>query len=204
MLQSKLTPGPRRGRLFAPSRPFPRAAKFLGLAVSYILLCGSLLAALVLIVVPAATGSQTYAVLTSSMAPNYAPGTLIVVRPQDFASLRVGDVVTYQVESGKPGVITHRITGFSADQQGNRLLVTKGDNNDATDPEPVREVQVRGKLFYAVPYAGYLANALGQTNRGAVVNVLAVLLIGYGVVTVARGAIGRKPARAADDSEAGE
>lgn len=183
-----LQQSPRRrvpSRLSAPVR-------FVGTLVSCVLLCASVLAALVLVVVPFATGSQTYTVLTSSMAPHYAPGTLVVVKPQAFGELEVGDVVTYQLESGEPGVITHRITGFSADQEGNRLLVTKGDNNDATDPLPVREVQVRGTLLYAVPYVGYLANALGHTDRGALVNVLAVALIGYGVLNLIKGVHDRR------------
>ncbi|TRY17918.1 signal peptidase I [Tessaracoccus rhinocerotis] len=144
-----------------------------------------------MIVVPFATGSQTYVVLTGSMAPGYPPGTLVVVRPHDFGALRVGDVVTYQLTSGQPEVVTHRIVALTSDQQGERLLITRGDANDLDDPEPVREVQVRGKLFYAVPYAGFLANAL-QTNRGAAVNILAVALIGYGSITVVRGVLGRR------------
>lgn len=158
-----------------------------GEAASLLLLSASVLAAIVLVLIPFVTGSQTYSVLTSSMAPRYSPGTFLVVKPQAYQTLRVGDVVTYQIESGKPAVITHRITGFTADQDGNRLLVTKGDNNDATDAEPVREVQVRGKLFYAVPYAGFAANALGRTDRGVVLNVLAGGLICYGALTMVRG-----------------
>lgn len=180
-----------------------RVAGFVGNAVAYVLLLAALLAALVLIVVPFATGSQTYAVLTSSMAPQYPPGTLIVVKPVDFAELEVGDVVTYQLESGKPAVITHRITGITSDQQGNRMLVTAGDNNDAADPEPVREIQVRGKLLYAVPHAGYLANALGKSDRGVWVTVLAFVLIGYGAFSAARGLFERRRTGAEPDGESG-
>ncbi|MCC2594704.1 signal peptidase I [Tessaracoccus sp. OS52] len=181
-----------QGKRNSPSGTPTKTLRAVGQAVSLVLLAASVLAALVLIVVPFATGSQTYTVLTSSMAPRYSPGTFIVVKPAEFSTLEVGDVVTYQIESGKPAVITHRITGFSTDQEGNRLLITKGDNNDATDPEPVQEVQVRGKLLYAVPYAGFLANALGQTNRSMTVNLLAAALIAYGLFLVGHGAAGRK------------
>lgn len=163
--------------------------QWIGQVVSFTVLCVSALAALVLIVVPMATGSQTYSVLTSSMAPHYAPGTFLVVKPQDYEALQVGDVITYQLESGRPEVITHRITTITTDQAGERILITQGDNNDVADSEPVHEIQVRGKLFYAVPYVGFVANALGQTNRGALTTILAIGLIGYGVYSMGRGLI---------------
>lgn len=166
-------------------RTTPAAARWTFDALSLLALCMALLAAIVLIVAPLLTGSQTYTVLTNSMAPAYPPGTYLVVQPTDVNQLRTGDVVTYQIASGRPEVITHRITGFLADQEGERLFVTKGDNNDVAD-RPVQAVQVRGKLLYAVPYVGFLANALGHTDRGLAVTALAVLLIGWGIAMIAR------------------
>lgn len=167
----------------------PRWAQCIGQAVSFVLLLVSVLAAVVLIIVPIVSGSQTYSVLTSSMAPHYPPGTFLVVKPTEFDSLERGDVVTYQLESGQPTVITHRVTGFSTSQDGERLLITQGDNNDVADEAPVMEIQVRGKLFYAVPYVGFLANALGQTDRSWVITALAIALIAFGLFTMVRGAV---------------
>lgn len=144
----------------------------------------TLFAALVLIVLPVATGSQTYTVLTNSMAPKFPPGTFLVMKPVDFDQIQYGDVVTFQLYSGRPEVETHRVVGFGATQQGEKTLITRGDNNGANDPEPVREIQVKGKLFYAVPYVGFVANALGNSDRGTWTVVTAIGLIGYGAVTV--------------------
>ncbi|MGD6979892.1 MULTISPECIES: signal peptidase I [Citricoccus] len=167
----------------------PAWFRWTGQTVSFIALCVFALAAILLIAVPLVTGSQTYSVLTSSMAPKYPPGTFLVVKPTEFDQLRAGDVVTFQIESGRPEVITHRITGFTASQDGERLLITQGDNNDVADPEPVREIQVRGKLFYAVPYVGFVANALGNANRSTLVTILAVALIGWGALSMVRGLV---------------
>lgn len=164
----------------------------IGTGASYVALCLAALTALVLVVIPMLTGSQTYSVLTSSMAPKYAPGTFLVVKPVPFEELRVGDVITYQIESGSPAVITHRITAVSATQDGNLEFTTKGDNNDVEDNLPVREVQVRGKLFYAVPLVGFAANALGNSDRGAALQWGAVALMGYGVVSLVRGALAKR------------
>ncbi|MCC9198031.1 signal peptidase I [Arthrobacter sp. zg-Y820] len=165
---------------------------FIGTCVSYIALCLATLAALALVVVPMLTGSQTYSVLTSSMAPKYAPGTFLVVKPIPFEELRIGDVITYQIESGSPAVITHRITAISAEQSGETVFTTKGDNNDVEDELPVREIQVKGKLFYAVPFVGFIANGLGNSDRGAIAQWGAFALMGYGVVALVRGALAKK------------
>lgn len=155
-------------------------------------------AALVLIVVPRATGSETYTVLTNSMAPAFPPGTFLVMRPVDYDELKYGDVVTFQMYSGRPDVETHRIVGFAATQEGEKTLITKGDNNGVNDAEPVREPQVKGKLFYAVPYVGYAANRLGNADRSLGVTLGATGLIGYGALLVVKGIRGRGRSKKAD------
>lgn len=177
-----------------------------GQALSFCALIITALVAIVLIVVPMASGSQSYSVLTSSMKPNYGPGTFLVVKPTAFDSLKVGDVITYQIESGRADVITHRILSVGADQEGNRTLITKGDNNSLADENPVTEVQVRGKLFYAVPYVGVAANWLGNHDRGVFGKVLAAGFILYGAVTMVSGlrkrrvAVPRAPQEATADA----
>lgn len=161
-------------------------------AVSFTALVLAVLAALVLIVFPRVTGSYTYTVLTNSMAPGYPPGTFIVMKPTPFDELQLGDIITYQLESGRPEVVTHRITGVSATQQGERTYITKGDNNSTEDAEPVLEVQVRGKLFYAVPFVGFVANAAGQGDRNGVIYAAAISLIAYGAFTAGRGFIAKR------------
>jgi signal peptidase len=169
----------------APKRRTALAAA--GKVLNLVVLMIAVFAALVLIVVPKATGSATYTVLTNSMAPNFPPGTFLVVKPVDFDDLKYGDVITFQMYSGRPEVETHRIVGFGGTQEGEKTLVTKGDNNGFNDAEPVRELQVKGKLFYAVPYVGYAANALGNADRNMWATLGAAGLIGYGALLVFKG-----------------
>lgn len=179
----------------------PRWAHRIGRAVGVVLLSLAVLAVSVLILVPKMIGAQTYSVLTNSMAPKYSPGTFIVVQPVPFDELKLGDVITYQIKSGQPGVITHRITGMGFLQTGEKTLTLKGDNNDVVDPDPVREMQVRGKLLYAVPYVGFVGNALGNSDRSLWLVIGAVGLIGYGGVAVFRGARSSRNSTKANDSE---
>ncbi|GAA1131793.1 signal peptidase I [Citricoccus alkalitolerans] len=167
----------------------PTWLEWIGQALSFGFLCISALAAIVLIIIPSASGSQTYSVLTNSMAPSYPAGTFLVVKPTPADALQVDDIITFQMESGRPEVITHRITALTAGQNGERLLITQGDNNDEVDPKPVQDIQVRGTLMYAVPYVGFLASALGRTDRGAMITALAFTLIAFGTFTTSRGAI---------------
>lgn len=48
------------------------------------------------------------------------PGTLLVVLPTPVADIRVGDVVTYQIESGQPSVVSHRVVGTTSSSDGSR------------------------------------------------------------------------------------
>ncbi|WP_240721005.1 signal peptidase I [Pseudarthrobacter sp. NamE2] len=171
----------------APSRPESSGAwAAVGRLASMSAMMIALSAAIILIVVPVATGSQTYTVLTNSMAPKFPPGTFLVMKPVPVNEIQYGDVITFQLYSGRPEVETHRVVGFGATQQGAKTLITRGDNNGANDPEPVRGIQVKGKLFYAVPYVGFVANALGNSDRGTWTVIAALGLIGYGAITVFR------------------
>jgi len=153
--------------------------QYVGVAASAAaLLLVAALAALV-IVVPAVVGGTALTVLTSSMAPAYPPGTLIVIKPTPVDEIRVGDVLTYQIESGKPAVISHRVTTRSISTSGDTTFVTKGDNNALADPEPVQAVQAKGTLWYAIPMLGWVNNAVSGESRGILVPLVAGSLFAY-------------------------
>ena len=108
------------------------------------------------VLVPRLTGSTPMTVLTGSMSPSYPPGTLVVVRPGPADDIAIGDAITYQLRSGEPTVVTHRVVGVGYDGKGERVFTTQGDANESPDREPVRAVQVRGEVWYAVPWIGRL------------------------------------------------
>lgn len=75
---------------------------------------------------------RTLTVLTGSMAPGMAPGSIAIVRPIPPSSLRVGDVLTYNAPvDGRP-IVTHRITEI-LEPGPHPLLRTKGDANPNPD-----------------------------------------------------------------------
>lgn len=118
----------------------------------------------IMIVVPRISGATAYTVLTGSMRPVLPPGTLIVVKPIDTNAIQTGDVVTYQLKSGEPQVVTHRVVGVGTTADGEQRFTLRGDANNTNDPLILPE-QIRGKLWYSVPYAGFLNSAINGEQR---------------------------------------
>lgn len=152
---------------------------FVGQVLSVMLLGLVVAGAAALVVVPRVTGAVPLTVLTGSMSPTYEPGSVVVVRPTPAEQLQIGDPITFQERSGDPTVVTHRIVSISFAGDGTREFTTRGDANGAADPEPVREVQVRGKVWYSVPLVGYAATALDPGMRQLWVKTLAGALLVY-------------------------
>jgi len=141
--------------------------------------------ALAVAVIPWALGGAALTLLSGSMEPWARAGDMVVVRPVDADDLRLGDVVTFQERSGDPTLVTHRIVGrLGPDDQGRDRLITRGDANGANDP-PIVTDQVMGRVMYRVPWVGHLAHGVGD-HRPLVVGGVAALLVGYGLLTLAR------------------
>lgn len=160
---------------------------YLGVGLSAGLLALVVLLGVLVIVVPAATGSTPMTVLTSSMEPTYPPGTLIIVTPIEPQQIRVGDPITYQLKSNEPAVVTHRVISITSSSNGSTSFITKGDNNSAADAAPVIPEQVRGKVWYSLPWIGYLNNLVSGDLRGWVVPAVAIGLFIYAGYMIASG-----------------
>lgn len=171
-------------------------ALLLGLSIGVLGLVVALAA--LLVVVPKTTGSTPLTVLTSSMAPTFPPGTLLVVRPVDTDLVEPGDVLTYQLESGEAAVVTHRVVEVVSSSDGMRSFVLRGDANSSVDADPVMPVQVKGSVWYSLPLVGWVAQAVGGEGRGWVATAVGVVLCLYSVVALGTGVQRRRRAGAAE------
>lgn len=167
------------------------------------LVVGTCLAALAVgLLIPRLAGATPYTVLTGSMTPNLPPGTMVVIRPADTGDISTGDVITYQLKSGQPEVVTHRVVQVRSDLTGRVEWQTKGDANNVPDAVWVRQEQVRGELWYAVPWLGHVTRWLTSAQREQLIQIVAGLLLAYATFTFARpmliGNQRRRPARAQD------
>lgn len=139
------------------------------------------------VLVPRLTGSTPMTVLTGSMAPSYPPGTLVVVRPVAAEDIAIGDPITFQLRSGEPTVVTHRVVGIGYDGTGERVFSTQGDANESPDAVPVKPVQVRGEVWYAVPWLGRLNILFSADQHELMTRVAAGGCFAYAIGVLLRG-----------------
>ena len=125
---------------------------------------------------PRVFGHQLYVVLGGSMSPAFEAGSVVAVKPVDPATLGVGDVISFRT-SADGMLTTHRIVGVNT--EGGLRFTTRGDANNAEDPNPVSAGNVVGVVALAVPYAGYVVNFAG-TLEG-----LLFLVVIPGVIIIA-------------------
>ncbi|WGD37851.1 signal peptidase I [Lysinibacter sp. HNR] len=133
------------------------------------------------IAVPALTGSTALTIKTSSMEPSLPPGTMVIIRSTDPEDIKPGEVLTYQLKSGEPTLVTHRVTQRQTLADGTPVFITKGDANAQPDATPVREVQVTGTVWYSIPYVGWVASFMMGENRTFVVTLTVGALLAYAV-----------------------
>jgi signal peptidase len=184
----------------ATAKPVKRKGvlHYIGVGLSFGLLSLVLMMAVLVVALPMLTKSTPYTVLTSSMTPSYPAGTLVVVKPTDVQQIRIGDVITYQIASNQPEVITHRVIQIVQPAKAGDTVkfVTKGDANSLADPV-VKPVQVRGVVWYAVPYIGWVNNVINGGTRTVIVPIIAGGLFLYAGFMVASSLMGRRRKAAA-------
>jgi signal peptidase I len=95
----------------------------------------------------------------TSMYPTLEEGDMVVVVSVPYSSIKVGSVIVYDPPCSATGnSVIHRVVNITAGG-----LVTKGDNNFATDQAagiaagPVTSACVEGEVTFVVPYLEKLA-----------------------------------------------
>ncbi len=176
---------------------------YIGLGVSFGMLAFVLLLAVLVVLVPAVSRSTPYTILTSSMEPGLPPGTLVIVKPIDPVDVRIGSVITYQLDSGEPAVVTHRVVEIQGPNLpgGDPSFITKGDANSAPDAKPVMTVQLRGEVWYSVPLIGWVNNIVNGDLRAVVIPVVAGLLFLYAGWSIVTSRIDKRRRRAREEED---
>jgi signal peptidase len=127
--------------------------------------------------VPQLVGAdRSYVVLSGSMEPYMAAGDAIIVAAGPPASIREGDVITYQRGGGVP--TTHRVVERVTDEQGVAFR-TMGDANEDPDPALVRPASVVGEVVLVIPYIGYVIQ-FANTPIG----ILSLVVVPIGLLVI--------------------
>ncbi len=159
--------------------PIRSVLSWIGQVLSWLFILSVMAILVVAVLIPRVAGATPYTILTGSMQPSLPPGTLIVVKPVDTDEIGIGTVITYQLESGKATVVTHRVVAQRFNTKGEIQFQTQGDANNTPDENWVKPVQIRGAKWYAVPYLGHVNNMLTGKERQIAVYIVAALLLGY-------------------------
>lgn len=122
----------------------------------------------------------TLTVLTGSMRPLIDPGDVVAVIPVDAATLKPGDIVTFQPDSDDPSLITHRIKSITEKADGELHILTRGDANNVDDEKILAE-QIMGKVYYHVPLVGLIGEKLAPLVPALVIISVVVLIGGWGI-----------------------
>lgn len=101
-------------------------------------------------------GVKPTIIASGSMQPNLNVGDITIIVPLAPDTIRIGDIIQYHTSET---VIIHRVIAEDI-QDGQLLFTTKGDANNAPDPEPVNEQQVMGKAVLTIPKIGWVSITL--------------------------------------------
>ena len=111
--------------------------------------------------VPKLFGYEIYGILSQSMEPEIATGSVVYVQNVDPEDVEVGDIITFKMDAKSEVVATHRVVEILADE---RAFVTKGDNNDVVDSAPVSYDRLLGVTVFSLPYLGELSTLIYSAN----------------------------------------
>jgi signal peptidase len=122
----------------------------------------------VVFAVPQVAGaSQSYVVVSSSMAPAIGAGDVVIVEDVPASEIDPGDVITFERQAGGgersgPDRVTHRVVDVT-ERDGRHYFETKGDANEDPDPQLVPPEDVTGRVMFSIPLVGWVITYAGTT-----------------------------------------
>lgn len=122
----------------------------------------------VVFAVPQVAGaSQSYVVVSSSMAPAIGAGDVVIVEDVPPSEVEPGDVITFERQTGDddrsgPDRVTHRVVDVT-ERDGRHYFETKGDANEDPDPQLVPPEDVTGRVMFSIPLVGWVITYAGTT-----------------------------------------
>ncbi len=123
----------------------------------------------------------TYVIITPSMVPTIKVQDAIIVTRINPKNLNVGDIITFRSTDARYAgyTITHRIQKITTNEEGERMFITKGDNNALSDSSPVLESNICGKVLLKIPKLGKFQKFLYKPLGFFLIIVLPLFIIGF-------------------------
>ena len=128
-------------------------------------------------------GMNVKIVMSGSMEPAIKTGSIVLMRPA-VHPLLVSDIITFGKDTRTDIPTTHRVLEVRS-QEGQYVYKTKGDANNDPDTAEVLQNTVLGKVFFSIPYLGYILD-MAKKPIGFVLLIVipALLIIGDEIHTI--------------------
>lgn len=122
---------------------------------------------------------SAYVIVSPSMVPTINVRDAVIAYRPNVESLKKGDIITFTSTDARYSglTVTHRILGISKSEDGQIAYQTKGDNNTTPDAALVLGSNIYGKVFFIVPWLGYLQVFLTTTYGWILLVVLPCIVI---------------------------
>ncbi len=122
---------------------------------------------------------SAYVIVSPSMVPTINVRDAVIAYRPNVETLKKGDIITFTSTDARYSglTVTHRILGISKSEDGQVAFQTKGDNNTTPDAAFVLGSNIYGKVFFVVPWLGYLQVFLTTTYGWILLVVLPCIII---------------------------
>ena len=148
-----------------------------------------------IVCIPMIFGHHPVVVLSGSMKPTYKVGSVIYYKKVSQKELKVGDVITFNVNNNK--MVSHRIANID-----NGFIETKGDANKVSDVNKIRYENVRGKVGkLSIPYVGYYIKTVNDNLTLVVIVTIIILVSEFLISNTEAFDINNKNGRSEKDAE---
>lgn len=121
-------------------------------------------------------GIYMFNIISESMEPTFYKDDLAIVKSCNAEQLEKGDIITFKQEDR---IISHRISDIIK-EKGDEQFITKGDNNEVEDKEPVNAQNIYGKVVFVIPNLGkfvnYIQNVSGFINVCILIVIICILV----------------------------
>lgn len=124
---------------------------------------------------PRLFGYEVYSVVSGSMEPAIPTGSLVYIKEAEPETIEEKEVIAFYSPSNEDAIITHRVV---TNKVVSGEFETKGDANQANDPQPVPYANLVGRVTLSIPIAGkLLAGIVTTEGKIMIVAVVAVSVI---------------------------
>jgi len=107
---------------------------------------------------------KPFLVPSGSMVPIINPGDVVLIAPVQTDAIKVGEIIEYRNVKENINIV-HRVIAITGDAP-NIFFITKGDANNAPDPDPVSTQAILGREIFVIPKIGWVSVAVKKLLSG--------------------------------------